>query len=77
MKGTYRLSGLREGEDCRICRLLCRGRLRNRLSDLGFIPGVRVVCLKKSFSGDPVAYKICGTVIALRNSDADDIIVSG
>jgi len=76
MEGNFRLSSLDEGEKCRISRLLCPGRLRSRLSDLGFIPGVQVVCLKKSFSGDPVAYKLCGTVIALRRRDADDIIVN-
>ena len=44
-----------------------------RLTDLGLIPGTRVTCTARSPSGDPRAYLIRGTLIALRNADADHI----
>lgn len=50
--------------------------LKHRLKDLGFIPQAEVIPLIKSFGCDPVAYLICGTVIALRNQDAGQILVT-
>ena len=41
-----------------------------RLMDLGLIAGTKVTCLGKSPAGDPAAYLIRGTVIALRKADA-------
>lgn len=52
-----------------------KGDLRRRFLDLGFTVGSKVVSAFKSPSGDPVAYIVRGTVIALRNSDAEKIII--
>ncbi len=41
-----------------------------RLADLGFTEGTGVDCLYKSPAGDPAAYRVRGTVIALRREDA-------
>lgn len=73
---TVVLSSLREGDICTVKRLDSHTHMRQRLSELGFINGARVVCLQKSFIGDPVAYFVKGAVIALRNSDASYIIVT-
>lgn len=43
--------------------------------DLGLVNGTNVESLHKSPSGDPVAYYIRGSVIALRNEDAGKIFV--
>ena len=43
---------------------------RRRLLELGFVPGAEVCPLQRSPGGDPVAYLICGAVIALREEDA-------
>ena len=75
MEESVRLSSLAEGETCRVVSLEDCGGLRSRLGELGFIAGAKVECLRRSFSGDPAAYKVCGAVIALRNSTADGIIV--
>ena len=48
---------------------------RRRIFDLGIIPGTKIKALQKSPLGDPGAYFIRGTVIALRNEDARKIIV--
>ena len=41
--------------------------------DLGFVPGTEVEALQKSPSGNPIAYHVRGTVIALRAEDAGRI----
>ena len=43
---------------------------RRRMLELGFVPGRSVAALQESPWGDPVAYGVCGAVIALRRSDA-------
>lgn len=48
---------------------------RERLLSLGFIPGSPVHPVLESPWGDPVAYEICGAVIALRQIDAGQILI--
>lgn len=52
------------------------GDLRRRLLDLGFSSGSSVTPLYRSPLGDPTAYHIMGSVIALRQEDADQIQIS-
>lgn len=44
--------------------------MTRRLADMGFTEGTSVGCLYKSPAGDPAAYLVRGTVIALRREDA-------
>lgn len=53
----------------------CRGMERRRLLDLGLLPGTLVEAKMASPSGDPVAYRVRGAVIALRRSQARQIQV--
>lgn len=48
---------------------------RRRLQELGFVPGGEVMAVQESPWGDPVAYAVCGAVIALRRADARQITV--
>ena len=48
---------------------------RRRLLELGFVPGGEVSAVQESPWGDPVAYAVCGAVIALRRADARQIAV--
>ncbi len=48
---------------------------RKRMLDLGLIRGTKVKALMMSPSGDPTAYCIRGSVIALRADDAEKILV--
>lgn len=52
------------------------GEMRRRLLDLGFSVGSRVVPLFKSPLGDPTAYYIMGSIVALRSDEADKITVT-
>ena len=53
----------------------CRGAERRRILDLGFIPGTVVEPELRSPGGDPTGYRVRGSVIALRNEQADQIRV--
>lgn len=44
--------------------------MEHRLGELGLLPGTQLVCELVSPSGDPVAYRVRGTLIALRRRDA-------
>ncbi len=50
--------------------------IKKRLMDLGFIAGMPVTLALISPFGNPRAYRIAGSMIALRNSDAEKISVT-
>lgn len=50
--------------------------IRARLFDLGIVPGTKISCIIKSPLGDPVAYFVRGTMIALRSSDSARITIN-
>jgi DtxR family Mn-dependent transcriptional regulator len=52
-----------------------RGFARRRLLDLGFTPGARVRSELATFTGDPRAYRLRGTTIALRREQSDRVLV--
>jgi len=72
-----RLSDIAPGGVARVVRLLpgCAGRERSRLLDLGFVPGSRVEHVLQNPFGSPVAYRVRGTLIALRREQADQVLV--
>ncbi|MCC7125917.1 MAG: FeoA domain-containing protein [Acidobacteria bacterium] len=53
----------------------CRGFIRRRLLDLGFTPGARVRADLTTFAGDPRAYRLRGTTIALRRDQSARVLV--
>ncbi len=74
---SKRLSELREGEAAEVVELdaHCRGFSRRRLLDLGLTPNARVeVALENTF-GDPRAYRVRGSMIALRRQQTDHVWV--
>lgn len=54
----------------------CHGAARRRLLDLGFVPGTVVSVELVSPAGDPTAYRVRGSVLALRHQQADLIRIS-
>jgi len=75
--GIWRLSLLEPGERGIIVRLSDRlqGLLRQRLLDLGFVPGTAVSVYLRAPWGDPTAYDVKGATIALRKEQAAMILV--
>jgi len=66
------LSQLSPGQTARVLGLspACRGVERRRLLDLGFVSGTPVEVEMVSPGGDPTAYRVRGTLIALRRQQA-------
>ena len=56
-----------------IDKINCKENIRRRLLDLGFINGTKITPVFISPSGDPVAYEIRKTLIALRKEDSTHI----
>lgn len=75
MKELVPLSQTKAGATSIIDSINSSEHMRRRLLDLGFSKGTLIKCVGSSPAGDPVAYMIRGTIIALRNEDACQIIV--
>lgn len=69
---TPTLAGLRRGGAATIVRVLNLGdpAASRRLFDLGFVPGVRVECVRRAPLGDPAVYRVADYEIALRRGQA-------
>ena len=72
-----RLSKLTYGEEAEILGIeeQCKGEVRRRLLDLGFVRGTRISVQNISPLSNPVAYNLRNTLIALRNEQAQCIII--
>ncbi len=64
------LCDMEKGEKGTVTTLRTEGDLRKRLRDIGLLEGTTVDCVRKSPLGDPKAYRIRGSVVALRKEDA-------
>lgn len=53
----------------------CKSHIKHRLLDLGLVKGTNIVPVFKSPSGDPTAFFIRGSTIAIRKEDAKAIDV--
>jgi len=75
--GLVTLAGLPEGETGEVVALdaSCQGFSRRRLMDLGFTPGARLEPQLSTFAGDPRAYRVRGTLVALRRDQAQQVLV--
>jgi len=77
LDGVIPLSQLPSGATANIVALdpTFRGFARRRLLDLGFTPGARIRSELATFTGDPRAYRLRGTTIALRREQSDRVLV--
>ena len=75
--GVVRLSDLSKNDRAEVVGLddACQGFSRRRLMDLGFTEGARVRPMLQTFAGDPRAYEIRGTLVALRREQASQVLV--
>lgn len=71
------LSSLAPGQRARVSHLspACTGAERRRMLDLGFVSDTIVEVDMRSPGGDPTAYRVRGTLIALRREQASLIYV--
>lgn len=76
-KESFSLLELPVGESARIAALGGERELRRRLMDLGLVPGTEICCLGESPGGGPRAYRVRGTVLALRSAESRGVRVEG
>lgn len=74
-EGTVVLADLSIGQRGIIRSLLMNGLQRRRILDLGFVPGSEVEVQMVSPLRDPIAYNVRGATIALRRTEALNILV--
>ena len=76
-QGVIRLADLGNDERAEVVGLddACQGFSRRRLMDLGFTSGALIRPFLKTFAGDPRAYEVRGTLIALRRDQALQVLV--
>lgn len=61
------------GNVIKITSLNLDGVMRRRLLDLGFVLGALVEVIRKSPLGDPIAFRVSQTTIALRKEESSKI----
>ena len=71
---TFTLDTLPLDSSCKILSLNCSGSIQRRLLDLGLIKNTTITATLRSPFGDPTAYEVRGTTIALRKEDAKQIV---
>ncbi len=71
------LDRLPQGREAEVVQIdeTMQGFTRRRFLDLGLTPGARIVPELSNFFGDPRAYRVRGTLIALRRDQAEKIWV--
>lgn len=70
------LADMKPGQKMMVIGFSNEQKIKRRLQDLGLIIGTMVECIGISPLGDPAAYVIRKTVIALRKEDAKQIFVA-
>ncbi|WP_164975268.1 metal-dependent transcriptional regulator [Lutibacter sp. HS1-25] len=74
---SFRLSNLKNGEEAKIIGISreCRGEIRRRLLDLGFVINTKITVDLTSPMNNPRAYLVRDTSIAIRNEQAKFILI--
>ena len=68
------LREMKEGQKGRILRIGADGELGRRIRDMGLIPGVEVEVVGHAPLRDPVALRLSGVTLALRNRENIEFI---
>ncbi|MEC1772462.1 FeoA family protein [Schinkia azotoformans] len=75
IKNSIPLNQCETGDHVVIESMSIQGVMRRRLLDLGFVKGAQIEVLQKSPLGDPAAYRVNNTTIALRKEESSQILV--
>ena len=67
------LSQLPLNKNGRIVKIECDEGIKRRLLDMGLVKGTEIMPILISPSGDPRAFLVRGTIIAIRKEDAKNI----
>ena len=75
-ENTMPLRQLKLGEKALVARILAEGELGRRIRDMGLVPGAELTVIGRAPLKDPVALRLKGFTLSLRNNEADFILVS-
>ncbi|WP_298030408.1 FeoA family protein [uncultured Desulfovibrio sp.] len=76
MSQIVSLRKMRVGQQGKIATVEALGEMNRRIRDMGLIPGTTVSIVGRAPLKDPVALRLSGVTISLRNSEADYIKVN-
>lgn len=76
MDHAQSLRRLSVGQKARIARITAEGELGRRIRDMGLVPGADVEVVGRAPLKDPVALRLKGFTLSLRNNEADFIQVT-
>ena len=75
MNSHIPLRSLQVGQKARIVAVRAEGELGRRIRDMGLVPGTDVEIIGRAPLRDPVALRLPGFTLSLRNNEADFIFV--
>lgn len=73
---TINLRQMRVGQTATIATISAQGELGRRIRDMGLVPGATVAIVGRAPLKDPVALRLQGFTLTLRNNEADWITVT-
>lgn len=76
MSDTVSLRSLQKGQKAVISAITAEGEMGRRIRDMGLVPGVEFQIVGRAPLEDPVALRLMGFTLTLRNKEADYISVS-
>lgn len=76
MSKSISLRDLKEGQKAVIAAILATGELGRRIRDMGLMPGAEIEVVGRAPLQDPVALRLKGFTLTLRNNEADYITVT-
>ncbi|MDR2386242.1 MAG: ferrous iron transport protein A [Deltaproteobacteria bacterium] len=73
------LRRLKKGQKAIIKNITADGEMGRRIRDMGLVPGIQIQCMGRAPLQDPVALRLLGFTLTLRNNEADfiDVQASG
>ena len=69
------LRELQPGNKGKVVSISAQGEMGRRIRDLGLLPGTEVEVVGCAPLGDPLALRLMGITVALRNNEADNVTV--
>lgn len=70
------LRKMKEGQRGTIAAITAEGEMGRRIRDMGLVPGVEIQVVGRAPLEDPVAVRLLGFTLTLRNKEADFITIS-
>ncbi|MCT4626107.1 FeoA family protein [Halodesulfovibrio sp.] len=75
MSNPIPMRELKVGEKAKVVAITAIGELGRRIRDMGLVPGAELEVVGRAPLQDPVALRLTGFTLSLRNNEADYIAV--